>query len=197
MTIRELQQRYCGGLKPHEEQLLRRHQEELQTAGLVDEAGTPTGAGTHVIPLFLFVHMVNREMVRLASTAAMDECEESESDPSFNTHLVMKDFGNLLTDATRQVEKDGHENARDLVTSTVIPHMNSFFALGFVWLLTQLRFIDIIGKDPSVESAFDSEAFNDTSFRAIAIYRNLAAEHGDQWAVMIADKAKMFWGGSC
>ena len=38
-----------------------------------------------------------------------------------------------------------------------------------------------------------SDGLNGANFKAIAMYRSMAAEKGDKWAVMIADKAKMFW----
>ena len=193
MTIDELLQRYSEGIEAHEKALLARMHGELRAGGLVDEDGVPSRAGEYIIPLLLFVHTTNRSLIHEASASFMDDEEESSAGSPTDQEDVFKDFGNLLTQVTKKVEEAGHEDARDMVMGTVIPEMNSFFALSFVWLLTQLRFIDIVEKDPSLSVAFESDGLNGASFKAIAMYRSMAAEKGDKWAVMIADKAKMFW----
>ena len=194
MTIEELQQRYSEEIYPYEKELVARKQEELHAAGLTDGNGALSNAGEYVIPLLLFVNTINNRMIRLLSASMMAEDENEGPPPPNDTHDHMKDFGRLLKEVSVKVEEEGYENARDLVMGAVIPDMNSYFALHFVWLLTELRSIDIIEKNPSLVKAFGEGGLNDASFQAIATYRSMAAEHGDKWAVMIADSAKMFWG---
>jgi len=196
MTIEELKQRYSEEILPHEKDLIGRKKAELHAAGLCDELGVPSKAGEYIIPLLLYVNTINNRMIRLISASIVDDdLDDDEGEPATSeTHELMKNFGNLLNAATTKVEEVGYENARDLVMGATIPEMNSFFALNFVWLLTEVRCIDIIDKDPSLAQAFEGGGLNNTSFQAIAMYRSLAAEHGDKWAVMIADTAKMFWG---